>query len=155
VTSVSASSAVFLGSAIVLGGAEIRTTLVRTRGAFLGFLSSATAINDGVSGAFGIGIASAAAVAAGAASVPTPITESDSDNWIYHRFFHLRSPGAIDTTARENTVMGSAWERFEVDSKAMRIVDAEQSIYSMVEVVVNATATAQFFFDSRMLIKLT
>ena len=69
--------------------------LIRTRGEFLIFLHSATALAHGYHGAFGIAKATTVAITAGAASVPTPITEENWDGWLYHRYFSVLSAGPI------------------------------------------------------------
>ena len=146
------SGSAFIGT--VITPTEARLTVVRMRGEFMGYLRSASALGDGFSGAFGIGLATQAAVAAGITSVPTPLTEEGSDNWLYHRYFHLAAPGQIDTTAAESVSYGPAFVRFEVDTKAMRKMTDTDSLYAAIEVTLNPTAVAEFFFNSRTLSKL-
>ena len=43
--------------------------------------------------------------------------------------------------------------KIEVDSKAMRKFNADESIYGAIEVIEVGTATMQFAFCSRMLVK--
>ena len=148
--SLSFSTAVFIGSAIqpVTPG----MTVVRIRGELLIHLTVATALG-GYSGAVGIGIASAAAVAAGIASVPAPITESDDQNWMWHRFFQVRS-APILTPAADSNVGTEAVFRVEIDSKAMRKFDDGLNIYAALEAVEEGTSVIRFSLDTRVLLKL-
>ena len=151
-----ATGAAFVGSALSLVAGAGPVTVVRTRGELMCYLTTASAINNGFIGAFGIGIASLAAVTAGIASVPTPITESNADNWLYHRFLAFSSVNTFGATiVGEDSINAvSSAIRLEVDSKAMRIVDSDKSLYAAVEFVELGTATVQVAFDSRMLLKL-
>jgi len=152
---ISTSSSVIVDAAlsVLLDG----LTLVRTRGQLLLRLTSATSEGNGFQGAFGIGVATTAAVVAGAASVPTPITEQAWDGWLYWTPIILRSVGVMDGTAANdadsiNAV--SAVQRIDVDSKAMRKLKADDSIYAILEVTEGGTANLAWEFDSRMLFKL-
>ena len=113
-------------------------TLVRTRGDLSLFLSIATDVG-GYHGAFGIAVASAPAVVAGILSVPTPITEEDWDGWLYHRYFSCFAGGAIAaaTAAQQADQVNatSAALHFEVDSKAMRKLSVDESVYAAIEVI--------------------
>jgi len=144
---ISGSGSILLVSALISVVNGI--TLVRLRGAFRWYLTLATNPGDGFQGAFGVGIATSAAVVAGAAAVPTPLTEQGSDNWMYWRAIGIHGPVASSTSLNDATV-----ESFEVDSKAMRKFPTEMSIYAAVELVEIGTATADLFFDSRVLGKL-
>ena len=122
----SSSASAVLGAGIQPTGGKF--TLVRTRGEFLAYLTSCTNINDGFIGAFGIGLATAAAFGAGIGSLPTPIDEAHWDGWVYHRFFALVSPEGLSLGAGTDVspiAAVSASVRFEVDSKAMRKMEAE------------------------------
>jgi len=128
-------------------------TLVRTRGMLTCRLLSAAAVGDGFSGAFGIAKATTAAVAAGAASVPTPITEQEWDGWLYWTPVQLHASSVLsDTSVLEN--MGITTFVHEVDSKAMRKLDENESLYASMELVETGTGSLGWFFDSRMLFKL-
>ena len=156
-TAITASESVFLGSAVSLVAGVSKLTVVRTRGEFLAFLTQASALDNGFRGAFGIGIASLAAVTAGIASVPTPISDAGSDNWLYHRFFACVTPRALTGATAldvDNVNVVSAAVRYEVDSKAMRIMTDDQALYACVEVVEAGTALLRVSFDSRILAKL-
>ncbi len=80
-TQISATGSVIATS--VANVLEDGLTLVRLRGRFHAYLSTASGAQTGFTGAFGIAVVTAAAAAAGAASVPTPITEQDWDGWLY------------------------------------------------------------------------
>ena len=132
-------------------------TLLRTRGSLLYFLSLATAALDGFRGAFGIGIVTSAAFTAGAASVPTPITEQGWDGWLFwHRIdATAASPIAGGVSADADALLPLvAGERVEIDSKAMRKVAQDETIFAAIELVEVGTATFQWAVDSRMLFAL-
>ena len=140
-----ATGSAFLGSGIVL---TEKGTIVRLRGMFSGTVQAATNLGDGFFGAMGIAVVQTPAFQAGIASVPTPLTEANSDVWLYHQFFDLRS-------GLTNDADGSGFFRTVVDSKAMRIMEgAEDTMYAAVETVEIGTYESDFFFDSRILIKL-
>ena len=121
------------------------------------YLTAATALGDGFHGAFGIAKATAAAVLAGVLSVPNPITEEAWDGWLYHRYFAVMAPGPIAAaTAAQETLQNAgniASLRLEVDSKAMRKQDIDEAFYACIEVVEHGTATAEWLFNSRLLVK--
>ena len=152
-TAVSTTVATILASSIVptVAGA----TIVRLRGEFQMYLATAGSVNDGFIGAFGIGIATFAAVTAGGASVPTPITEQDADNWLFHRFISCVSPTSFASDTDPVGQVIPSVVQFEVDSKAMRKFPLEMAIYASLEVTEVGVATAQVFFDSRALFKLS
>jgi len=133
-------------------------TLIRTRGEVLMYLRSASGQSDGFNGAFGIGKATLAAFTAGAASVPTPVTEEAWDGWLYHRYFALVSAGPIAaaTAAQEQLQVNNvvAALRFEVDSKAMRKIDADEVFYAAIEVTEVGTSDMVWNFNSRLLVKV-
>ena len=133
-------------------------TLIRTRGELLVYLKTAAAAGDGIFGAFGIAKATTAAVTAGVASVPTPIAEEAWDGWLYHRYFSLHAAGpiAVATAAQEalQTANVTAALRIEVDSKAMRKCDVNESIYAVIEVQVHGTSAGEWSFNCRQLFKL-
>ena len=133
-------------------------TLVRTRGELLLYLTSASAQGGGFFGAFGIAKVSNPAFTAGIASVPTPVTEEDWDGWLYHRFFAVQSGGIIDgsVSADQDYVTSvSGVLRLEVDSKAMRKLDANDVIFGALEVTEVGTASMNWAFNSRILFKLS
>jgi len=145
-TSVSASVAVLLGSGIITGFGE--ETLIRVRGLFDMFLVSSTSPGDGFFGAIGIGLAPTSAFLAGAASLPQPISELGWDGWLFHHFVSIHE-GSPDEAGS-----GSSQHRFEIDSKAMRIVNTDMTLFAMLEVLEIGTASASVFCDTRFLSKL-
>ena len=148
-------------SVIATGGAAVieeGITLVRTRGDLNLFLTSATTAGDGFHGAFGIAVVTDQAFTAGILSVPTPITEESWNGWLYHRYFSLFAGGTIAaaTAAQQaDQVNGtSAALHIEVDSKAMRKLNVDQTLYAVIEVVELGAAGMDWAFNSRMLMKL-
>ena len=106
-------------------------------------------IGGGFAGAVGIGLVTDQAFAAGVASVPTPVTESAWDGWIYHRFFDTRAAStATDTFA-------GSFERWEMDSKAMRKWDEDMTLFAVTEVVEAGVCTLRVRADSRLLVMLS
>ncbi len=123
-------------------------TIVRLRGILSCTLQVATTIGDGFFGAVGVAVVQTPAFTAGIASVPTPITEANSDVWLWHSFFDVRF-------AKADASDGSGLQRFDVDSKAMRIVEgAESTLFAVIEVVEQGAGDMDAFFDSRVLVKL-
>ena len=145
----SASQTFFIGSVAAL--TTDGNTLLRLRGRLSAFITAATAIGDGFQGAFGIGIATDAAIAVGSSAVNTPLTEQNWDGWLYWTPLSIH---ALSVTGAANDFGAAAALDVEVDSKAMRKLDAEDAIYAMIEVVEEGTATADVFFDSRVLLAL-
>ena len=145
ITSISASSSVILGSGVALVTTD-PVTIVRTRGQFDAFLTSASTPGDGYQGAIGIGIVSSPAFAIGITAMPTPLTEVEWDGWLYHRFFGAHNP-KVD-------VSDAAGVSIEVDSKAMRKWGDAVTLFAAIEVVEIGTAVLNVFFDSRVLIKI-
>jgi len=153
---VASSTAVLIGSGV--SPTADGSTVVRLRGELLLFLTGANSNLEGFTGAFGIGICNLPAFIAGIGSVPTPITEEDDNNWLYHRYLSITAAGVIDGTASTDqdaisSVSGAL--RIEVDSKAMRKMDTDKSLYAAIEVAEVGTATLQVFFNSRVLVKLS
>ena len=147
-TAITASGVGFIGDSLLVDVDGF--TLVRTRGLFTFLLTAAAAAGDGYVGAFGIGIASLAAVIAGIGSVPTPLAEQNSENWLYWTVISAHAGvvgGVVDVGPAQS-------QRIEVDSKAMRKFTEEQAMYAVFEVVEEGAATADMWFDSRMLFKL-
>ena len=139
-----------LGTSVV-SVVSIGVTVVRIRGYFNGILTLATAVGDGFRGAFGIGIASTAAIAVGSTAVPTPLTELGSDIWMYHRFFNTHG---ITATIADGVNAVAARIDFELDTKAMRKLDDPSfTLYSCLEVIEDGIATANFHWNTRMLVK--
>ena len=144
----SAVGSAFIGS--VVNPLVDGLTLARIRGRLSMWLSAATSAGDGFTGAFGIGKATAAATAAGIASVPTPITEQSWDGWLYWQ------PVQIVAPAQTLEQGGMVFDRFDVDSKAMRKLTEDDSIFAAIELTVEVgAASLEINFDSRILIFLS
>ena len=154
---IAASQATLLngGAAVLAEG----TTLVRTRGEFTAYLKTVAAGGDGFHGAFGIGVATGAAFTAGVASLPTPLTEETWDGWLYHRYFGIFAGGPVAAATAQQQLDAvaptSGALRIEVDSKAMRKLQVDMTIFAVIEVVeLGAASQMEFSFNSRMLVKL-
>ncbi len=152
---ITASSSVIASAVLLI--IEDGVTLIRTRGRLQLFLDNAAAGGEGFLGAFGIAVATSAAVAAGAASVPTPITEQGWDGWLYWRAIQLMSASAITGgAATDRDVLNESLvvQNIEIDSKAMRKLKEEDTIYACLQVIEIGTATLNWNLDSRVLFKL-
>jgi len=140
--------------ATILGtGSQLTTdgiTLVRTRGHMNMWLDLVAAKTDGFVGAFGIGVVTSQAFAIGVTAMPTPFTDMDWDGWLFHQFVSIRG---LDPATDLNPD-GPRFQRFEVDSKAMRKLKEDDTIFAMIDVVESGTATARLDFNSRVLFKL-
>jgi len=150
------SGSAFLGSAVAPTVDGL--TLVRTRGQWSGYLESASAARSGYTGAFGIGVATTAAVTAGVASVPTPITEQSWDGWLYWSSLVLTASSVIDgSAAADHDLVNPTMAAFRemIDSKAMRKLKEEDSLYAVVEVTLIGTSALVLRHDSRILLKLS
>jgi len=144
------------GTGPVLGTSRVdilasAITLVRFRGYVRFYLSTANAALSGFQGAIGIAKATTAAVIGGVGVVPTPRAEENWDGWIYHRYIDVR---AITATIADGVNAAAVNLGFEIDSKAMRKMTVDESIYVALEVTEEGTATMRWEFDSRMLVKL-
>ena len=132
-------------------------TLVRTRGELLIYLSSVAAPEDGFVGAMGIGVVTDEAFAAGVAAMPTPITDEGSDVWLYHTYFQVIAGGLMSGAAavdRTSLNPATAVFRRSIDSKAMRKVTVEDTLFATFEFAETGTATMQLHLCTRMLFKL-
>ena len=148
-TAITATGQQLVGSGIVLA-AEEKATIVRTRGNFEVIVTALAGAGEGFHGALGIAVVQAQAFTVGASALPGPLTEAFWDGWLYHRY--------IDIHSSTGTVGNQAWGSFlreEVDSKAMRKFSANEVVVCMLEVVEIGGVTAEIFFDSRMLLKLS
>ena len=145
VTNVTTSSSAFLGSVsqATLDG----LTVARIRGRFTMVAQILTALGDGFQGAIGIGIANENAIGVGITAVNLPITDASWDGWLYHQFVSIHR----GVTANSD---GSGVLDFEVDTKAMRKMNAGDSLYACIELVEIGTADVDVFFDSRALFLL-
>jgi len=154
-TALSGSVIVIMGSGVVLTTNKV--TIVRTRGEFVGALTSAVAAQNGFIGAIGVGLVTTAAFSIGITAIPGPIDEAGWDGWLYHRFFSIMAAAPIDGGAAADGDLihpTTAALRVEVDSKAMRKFDEDMTLMAAAQVVEIGTATAQLSFNSRVLVKL-
>ena len=126
-TSITASGTSIIGSAYALSAQLL--TLIRTRGLFRAYLKSATTAGDGFQGAFGICVVQSAAFDAGVTALPGPITEMGSDAWLYHAIVSLHA----NTSAEAEFMSGAVTQELIIDSKAMRKLDAENTVVAVLE----------------------
>jgi len=130
--------------------------MVRLRGDLMLYLSLVSAADDGFAGAFGIGLCTNDAFAIGVTAVPTPIAQEDWDGWLFHQYYAVKGPTVGTTTA--NNIGGvfstSAAFRVAVDSKAMRKIPENTTVYAAMENVEVGTAALEVAFNSRVLVKL-
>jgi len=96
-------------------------------------------------GAIGVCVVSDQASAIGITAVPTPITDAESDLWQTHQFYAADESNLTDRT-KNGTHMS-------VDSKAMRKVNADEDLLTVVEM--DTTGNGQILSVAvRQLIKL-
>ena len=146
VTTISGTATLILGSGIAPVSEGF--TVVRTRGSFQAFLRLVDAVNGGFHCGVGIGVTSDKAFGVGATAVPGPLSEMEWDGWMYHRIFDLHAPTAtFDGAENQGQV------QIEIDSKAMRKMDAAQVMFMALETVESGTATASIFAETRVLVK--
>ncbi len=120
-------------------------TIGRIRGHLYVTQAAGTSAGDGFVGAFGICVVTTAAVTAGIASVPTPITEAGFDGWMYWTALAVQFRG---------TAVGdgpASYVEREVDVKAMRKNNIDETLIGVFEFMETGTATMEFYFDSRVL----
>jgi len=122
-------------------------TVIRERGVAL-TASDQTAATELWEGAIGFAVVTEAAAAAGVASMPAPITDADWDGW--YAWYGIQ--GVIKVGSNIGFDANGGY-RTEIDSKAMRKVNDEESLVILVE---NASATTGFNFSmqGRTLFKL-
>ena len=126
---------------------ESRATLVRTRGTILLTLSTGGGAGDGYIGSVGIGIVTLDAFTAGV--IPGPSQDPDWPGWLFHQEFAIVEGAAGISN-------GSAFQRIDVDSKAMRKIGENEILFGSTDVVeLGAGAIMQVTALTRMLFKLT
>ena len=153
---ITATGSILWANGVVLVASDA-ATIVRIRGHALLYLDAATAGGDGFVGALGIGVVTSAAFVAGVASVPTPITESDWEGWMWHQFFQLRAGGTIDASVAgdvDQVNSTSAAMQIDIDTKAMRKINSDETLMGVIEVTEIGTAQMQFVADTRDLLLL-
>ena len=127
-----------------------QNTLIRIRGELSAWLSLITSVGDGFAKyAAGIGIVSADAFAAGA--LPTPSGDPDWSGWMW---YHAGGAMVGDVTT-EVFRSPMAAIRLEIDTKAMRKVGPNETIFGVFQVVGEVGgSTVNFAVSTRMLFKL-
>jgi len=125
-------------------------TIIRIRGVFTAWLEVVTAIGDNFGDvAIGIGIVSADAFAVGQSAMPGPLTDPEWD-WMYISYF---GPLVGSTVTEE--FKGLAAVRHEIDTKAMRKINPNETVFGMMETEDETGAvTLTFGAMTRMLSKL-
>ena len=108
-------------------------------------LLSAGSTGDGFFGAIGIGKVTSSAFSIGVTAVPMPIDEVFWDGWLYHQFFSIHS-------SLSNARTGIS---IDIDSKAMRKLQGEETIYAAIQVIEIGVATMNVHLDTRMLFILS
>ena len=121
-------------------------TVVRIRGVVELALTLATAVGDGFAGAIGIGKVSGPAFAIGATAVPMPIDEIEWEGWMWHQFFSIHATKSTPTEKAPTVI--------EIDSKAMRKFDSQETMFCAIQAVETGTAELLARLGTRMLLKL-
>ena len=134
---------------------ESKATIVRIRGVMTFQLDLATAAGNGLSGAVGIGLVSQEAFAAGVASIPGPFDQPEWKGWMWHHYFSIRGVAAQSAGADVARNV-SADLRLEIDSKAMRKMGSNETLFGIIDVEAeDGTASMAVVADTRVLFKLT
>jgi len=150
VTSVGSSTSVIIGGGVAAG--QNGLTLVRLRGSLQAYLTATDATNSGFHCAFGVGIASSDAFGVGVTALPNPADDAGWPGWLYHRFFDLHSFNATIVESMAAGGLGSV--QFEVDSKAMRKLGINETIFASLQTIEAGAASMSIWFESRTLVKL-
>ena len=133
-------------------------TIVRTRGDLNLILQTADGGASGFHGAFGIGIFNFNAVnTGGISSLLTPLADENWDGWLYHRYFSLFPGAAVAAAASQDTDQVNATTaalHIEVDSKAMRKTQQDDSVVAILDVVEVGVCAMRWAFNCRQLLKL-
>jgi len=120
-------------------------TVVRIRGLLTLNLEAATAVGDGIFGAFGVAVVTEQAAVAGVGSIPTPMTEAGWDGWLLHRYFDLRRSLGVGAPGE--------FTRIELDSKAMRKMTSDDRLIFVSDVIEDGSISASLLFRCRVLSK--
>ena len=148
--SFSSSTTAILGGGVA--AAENGLTLVRLRGSLQAFLKTSDQANGGFHCVMGIGVASSDAFVIGVTALPNPADDPSWPGWLYWRVFDVHTFDA--TIASSFGPAGLAAIQFEVDSKAMRKLGINETIFASVQTIEAGAATMSIFFESRTLVKL-
>ena len=120
-----ASGAVIIGSLNAAALAMRPFTIVRTY-VELYMISDQAGAVETQAAAYGVAVVSEQASAIGVTAVPTPVTDMASDLWFVHQvMFGDSSPGLTD-----RSLTGA---HYQIDSKAMRKVNADEDIVFVLE----------------------
>ena len=147
----SASATAVWSGGVVLA-AESEVTIVRVRGIFRCYLNVAAAVGDGFEGAIGLALVTDEAAAVGATAIPGPLSNEEWDGWMFHHYFDVRTH--TTTIADGVNSVGSMFD-INIDSKAMRKWNSEQTMVGMIQVVESGTASIVVHARTRMLLKLS
>ncbi len=121
-----------------------QATIIRNRGQF-SVKSTQSAADAEIVGAVGFGIVSAEAFAAGVASIPGPLSQAEWGGWMVWRAFHT----AFEFVSGVGVLLAS--KEWEIDSKAMRKVGANEVLVTIAE---SQAVAFEISVLSRTLIKL-
>ena len=146
----SASAAVLWSQGIGLA-VQTEATIVRIRGYAAAYLTASDAVAGGFEYAVGIGVVTDAAFSVGTTALPTPLTEEDWDGWMYHRYGSVRS---ITATIADGVNSATVVDRWEIDSKAMRKLTPEMTMFGIIQYTETVNASVQFEARTRILLKL-
>ena len=97
-----------------------------------------------------MGVVTSQAFSTGIGAMPTPITEMDWDGWLWHSFFEVHGP-VVSSTELNSPAMA---QRIEIDSKAMRKLGLQETLFMAAEFTELGTATATIRVGTRVLLKL-
>ena len=130
-----------------LGG----NTIVRIRGWLRALVTASSVGGAGFDCAVGIGISSTDAfVDVGVTALPNPFDDLGWP-WIYHRMFSVL---ATTATIADGSNAAGIYHQFDIDSKAMRKMGPNETIWMSLQTVERGTATMLVGAFSRMLVKL-
>ncbi len=121
-------------------------TVIRTRGR-IGVFSDQVIASESYGVAYGHAVVSSEASAIGVTAVPNPIADMASDLWYVHELISGRFTFISGVGVEAND---GQWKDF--DSKAMRRVNGDQDLISIVEA--NANIGQTFHAGYRFLLKL-
>ena len=124
-------------------------TLVRIRGNLTFWLEVVGSIGDGFTRVYaGIGVANSEAFTAGSASLPGPLSDPEWGGWMWYEA--LGPIIGLSVTEADNTGPLSQ-VRVPIDTKAMRKLEANQTIFGMVQTATEVgVATLNFQMSTRM-----
>jgi len=145
-----ANSAALILSLSAAGLALRPFTVIRTRLHF-SVRSDQSAASENFDAAIGCAVVSDQAAAIGITAVPTPFTDLGSDLWFVHQIIdgHFLFISGVGVEGNSNSPTGG----MDVDSKAMRKVNGDQDLVTVIENSGLSSGT-QVYAAGRQLIKL-